>query len=133
MAGTTRGRQVFINQTVLDQADYFQMDGFTRVVGLTPAQLVGEVFFNNTSQPWVLTDGSSIIDSAIMSGKLYVNELVGQPGHYSVRFRPNAVGYWRVLLTYTAGQQISAQDYDVLAQGGPPTDQGLKATFTKPC
>lgn len=132
MAGTTRGRQVFVNQPVLDQADYFQTDGFTRVVGLTYALVSGEVYFNNVIQPWALADGSSVLDSGVVSGRLFFSEIPTQPGRYSVRFRPNAVGYWRVLLTYTAGQQIAAQDYDVITEA-PAFDQGLKATFTKPC
>ncbi len=133
MAATTRGRQVYVNQAVLDQADFFEPDGFTRVVGLTFGQVVGEMFFNNIPQAWVLADGVGVPDSQVVSGKVYYHEIANQPGHYSVRFRPNAVGYWRLLITYTAGQQITAQDYDVLAAQTTPTDQGLKATFVKPC
>ena len=48
-----------------------------------------------------------------------------------VRFRPNAIGYWRLLINYAVGTQISAQDYDVTPL--PPTvDTGLKASFVKP-
>jgi len=133
MSRTTRGRQVYVNQTVLDQADYFQVDGFTRVVGLTFGQIVGELFFNNAPQAWVVVDGSSVTDAQVVSGRVYFHEIGTQPGHYSVRFRPNAVGFWRLLMTYTVGQQIAAQDFDVLASQSTPTDQGLKATFTKPC
>ena len=129
--GTTRGRLVYANQTVDDQADFFQSDGFTRVTGLTPAQLTSQIFFDNQLQPWPLISGIGLTDTQIASGSIYWLEVPGSPGIYSVRFRPNSIGYWRLLITYTAGQQIMGQDYDV--SSAPPTvDQGLKASFLKP-
>lgn len=129
MAATTRGRLVRVNQTVIDQADYFQADGFTRVAGLTIVDVTSQIFFDNVLQPWILTDGTSVADNQVASGRLYFHEIPGTTGNYSLRFRPNAGGYWRVLLTYTSGQQILAQDYDVTAE--PLTVKGgLKASFT---
>jgi hypothetical protein len=67
----------------------------------------------------------------VASGKVYWQEVSGSPGIYNVRFRPNAIGYWRLLITYPVGTQISGQDYDVTPL--PPTvDTGLKASFVKP-
>ena len=128
---TTRGRLVQLNQTILDQADFFQSDGFTRVPGLTIIDLTSQVFFNNVIQAWPLTDGSSVSDSQVTAGFLYFNEITGTSGNYSIRFRPNSDGYWRTLLTYTAGQQILAQDYDVVAEPVQVSGGGLKAQFTK--
>lgn len=128
---TTRGRLVRNNETVRDQSDFFQSDGFTRVTGLTVGQIQGALFYNNTPQPWALTDGTGVTDTQIAAGKVYWNEVGGAPGYYSVRFMPNAVGYWRLLLTYSAGQQIEAQDYDVIDQS-PMVEQGLKSSFNKP-
>lgn len=129
---TTRGRLVQINQTIIDQADFFEVDGFTRVTGLTIADLTHELFFNNVLQPWPLVDGSSVSDAAVVSGNVYWNEVPGSPGFYNVRFRPNAIGYWRNLVTYTAGTQIMGQDFDVVSQV-PQAETGLRASFTKPC
>ncbi len=129
---TTRGRLVQINQTIIDQADFFEADGFTRVIGLTIADLTHEVFFNNVLLPWPLVDGSSISDSAVVSGNVYWNEVPGSSGFYNVRFRPNAIGYWRNIVTYTAGTQIMGQDFDVVSQV-PAGETGLRASFTKPC
>jgi len=129
---TTRGRLVSINQVVLDQADYFEQDGFTRVVGLTVADVISQLFFDNVEYPWPVTDGSSIRDANVTSGKIFFNEVPGAPGIYNVRFRPNATGYWRLLLTFTAGTQIMAQDYDVMAQNAPVM-AGIKTSFTKAC
>jgi hypothetical protein len=128
---TTRGRLVYANQTVDDQADFFQSDGFTRVTGLTPAQLTCQLFFDNQLQPWAFVTGANLTDTQIASGNVYWLEVPGSPGIYSVRFRPNALGYWRLLITYAAGMQISGQDYDVTA-APPSVDQGLKASFLKP-
>lgn len=127
---TTRGRIVQANQTVLDQVDFFQSDGFTRVTGLTTGQLVSQIFFNNQLQPWPLVSGLGVTDHQVVSGKVYFNEIPGSPGFYNVRFRPNAVGFWRNLLTYTAGTQIAGQDFDVVTQ--PTIDGGLNASFIKP-
>ena len=130
---TTRGRLVQNNQVVLDQADFFQTDGFTRVTGLTISDLVLDLFFQNVPQPWPLVSGLGVTDAQIASGKVYFHEVPGKPGYYNVRFRPNAVGYWRLILSYTVGTQIMGQDYDVTPQT-TSTDAGLKASFVKqPC
>src|SRR5574343_827655 len=93
-------RFIQVNQVVLDQADYFEADGFTRIPGLTIANLTSQLFFNNSQQPWVLTSGAGVADNQIVSGRIYFHEVPGSPGFYSIRFRPNAVGYWRLLLNY---------------------------------
>ncbi len=131
MSGTTRGRLVYANQTVVDQADFFQSDGFTRVTGLTVNNLVCQIFFDNQLQPWPFVTGANLNDTQIASGNVYWLEIPGNPGFYSVRFRPNAIGYWRLLITSTAGQQSLGQDYDV-SSAPPSVDQGLKASFLKP-
>ena len=127
---TTRGREVFVNHLVHDQVDYFQADGFTRVTGLTIPDVTLQVFFNNAAQSWPLTDGSSVGDGQVVSGRVYFNEVSGSPGIYNVRWRPNTTGYWRVLLTYGAGEQIMAQDFDVRAET-PQIEAGLRASFTR--
>ena len=57
---TTRGRLVYANQTVVDQADFFQSDGYTRVTGLVPANLVMQLFFDNQLQPWTFITGANL-------------------------------------------------------------------------
>ena len=130
MGTLLRGRAVDNNQTVLDQADFFLADGFTRAVGLGLPQITSQLFFQNVVQPWPLVSGVGVTDAQVVSGKVYWNEVPGSPGIYNVRWRPNAIGYWRLILTYTAGQQILAQDYDV--QTSAPASGGLKASFMKP-
>lgn len=126
---TTRGRLVFNNQVVYDQADYFQFDGYTRVAGLVPSDLVCEVYYNNSPQPWPLVSGSGVLEGQVASGHVYWDQIPGGP--YGVRWRPNAVGYWRVLIAYPHGTQVLAQDYDVNSGTGIiPPGGGLKASFT---
>jgi hypothetical protein len=129
VSAVVRGRIVKINQAVIDQADFFQVNGFTRVGGLTFGDLTSQLFYNNVPQPWPLANGAAISDGQVGVGKLYFHEIAGAPGNYSVRFRPNTAGYWRLILTYTAGQQIVAQDYDVMAE--PTQAGGLTASFTR--
>lgn len=126
---TTRGRLVRVNQTVIDQADYFQANGYDRVAGLTTADVELQIFYNNLLQPWILTEGVTVSDNQIAAGRVYFHEITGTSGNYSIRFRPNNPGYWRVILSYPVGQQILAQDYDVTAE--PLTiKQGMTASFT---
>lgn len=128
---TTRGRLVTQNQVVYDQVDFFQSDGFTRVTGLTFSGVVLNVFFENVAQPWPLVNGLGVMDAQVASGQVYFNEVPGSPGFYNVRWRPNALGFWRLLITYVPGQQIEAQDYDVV-QSLPVVESGLSASFIKP-
>lgn len=129
---TTRGRLVTNNQTVLDQADFFQSDGYTRIPGILPVQLVCQLFFQNLPQPWPIVSGSGVTDLQVVSGKVYWGEVPGNPGIYNVRWRPNATGYWRLIITYPSGLQIVAQDYDVVTSTNPTVEPGLKASFVKP-
>jgi len=128
---TTRGRLVYNNVVVYDQADFFQLDGYTRVPGLTPDQLGCEVYYNNTRQTWALISGSGIVETQVASGHVYWDTLGS--GSYGIRWRPNAVGYWRILITYAHGCQILGQDYDVNAGTGVMSPGGgLKASFVGP-
>lgn len=129
---TTRGRLIQINQVVFDQADYFQSDGSTREPGLGASDVTHEIFFKNILQPWPLVDGTSVTDAQVKSGNVYFNEVAGSPGFYNVRWRPNALGYWRLLITWAGPPiQIMAQDYDVVDQA-PSVASGLRSSFIKP-
>ena len=128
---TRGGRLIQVNQPILDQADFFEPDGFTRTTGLGVVDLSLNLFYKNGLLPWPLIDGSGVSDALVKSGSVYWNEIAGSPGLYSVRFRPNAVGYWRLLLNYTAGLQIMGQDYEVVAQI-PLVESGLLANFVSP-
>lgn len=130
MSLVTRGRLVRINETVYEQADFLDPDVFTRRAGLTLLDITSTLFFNNVLQPWTLTNGAPISDNLVTSGSVYFHEISGAPGYYSVRLRPNAAGYWRLVLSYAAGQQIVAQDYVVTADV-PQLQGGLTASFTK--
>lgn len=129
---TTRGRSVQVNQVVFDQADLFESDGSTRVPNLVPGDLTLQVFHSNLLQPWPLLDGTTVSDAQVKSGNVYWSEVVGSPGFYNLRWRPNAVGYWRLCLTYQGPPvQILAQDFDVVALVAAAAG-GLKASFVKP-
>lgn len=128
---TLQNRLVYANQVILSQADFFQPDNFTRVTGLTVAQLQLVVFHNNVAQPWSFVSGVGTTDVQVASGMVYWSEIPTNLGFYSVRWRPHALGYWRLVFTYTAGQQILSQDYDVVL-GGATYDSGLRESFIKP-
>lgn len=122
------GRLVPINRVVIDQADIFAPDDFTRITGLTVADITTTLFYNNMAQPWGLLSGSTVTDAQVAAGTVYFNEITGQPGFYSVRFRPNAVGFWRLILTYAVGSRTLGLGFDVIPEM-PLVASGLKASF----
>ena len=128
---STQDRSVASNQVVYGQVDFFQVDGFTRVTGLTPSGVLVNTFFNNLPQPWAVVNGLGVMDAQITSGYIYFNEVPGSPGYYNIRWRPNAVGFWRIITTYVPGQQIEIQNFDIFAAPSP-IDSGLSASFIKP-
>lgn len=129
MSTIFRSRVVRINQPVRDQADFFEGDGFTRQAGLTIADVTSALFYDNVPLPWVLTDGAPVSDSQVKAAYVYFHEIAGAPGYYSLRFRPNAAGYWRLCMVYGAGEQLLAQDYDVTSEALQMRG-GLTASFT---
>lgn len=112
-----------------DQVDYLQGDFFTRIVGLTNANLTLSAFYNNTVLAWTLASGVGVTDAQILPGRVYFHEIT--PGYYSLRFKPNVAGYWRFVFDYPTGTQSITLDYDIL---DPVTlgSTGLKASFVKP-
>lgn len=128
---SSRIRTVLHNKVVLDQAEFLTGDEYTRVAGLTSSNLNLKAFFNNVLQPWSLVAGSSVSDNLIKSGSVYWSEIPGAPGYYNVRFRPNAIGHWRLALNYDVGTQSVILGFDVVEQP-PSIDNGLTASFVKP-
>lgn len=118
-----------VNTTVIDQVDFLQGDFYTRVTGIVLAGVTVDVFFNNTRIAWPKIDGSGVTDQQVTSGSIYFHEF--ESGYYSVRFRPNALGFWRVIVSYPTGTQSVSLDYDIV----PPADMypsGLRAKFIQP-
>jgi hypothetical protein len=119
-------RVVPTNTLVYDQLDWFQGDFFTRIGGLVPADLAFVVFVNNTVTAWPLTSGVGVTDAQVQAGRVYFQELA--TGYYGVRFRPNALGYWRLDFRYAAGVQTVSLDYDVVTKLDMAAT-GLHASF----
>ena len=128
---TTRSRLVRSNETVLNQVDILQNDAYTRVVGLGTSDVTVTVFFQNQAQPWPTVLGTTVTDTQVASGSIYFNEIPGSAGYYNLRFRPNSVGFWRLVLAYPAGSQLFALDFDVTTLL-PQSTPGLIASFVKP-
>lgn len=125
----SRTRVVAANEVVFDQADLFEGDAFTRVAGLVPSDVTPLLFFNNVVQSWTLVSGAGTSDAQVASGTLYWDVLPGLTGFYGIRFRPQGVGHWRLVLSYPAGTQTWGLDYDVLPSGLSGT--GLSASFVR--
>ena len=129
MATSFRTRRIASNETVYDQADFFQGNGYDRVTGILINQITAKLFFNNLPQPVSILDGSNITDSLVAAGFVYWQEIGGAAGYYNVRWRPSAVGHWRLVLSYPTGTQSLVLDYDVEAEVDAGFSGGLKASF----
>ena len=125
------GRQVPTNETVCAQADFFQPDLYTRITGIPFSQVTVQVFWQNAAQPWPVVTGEGVTDAQVVSGRVYWNEIPGAPGFYSLRFRPNAAGYWRLVTDYPTGQQVVAQEFDVTPRQAAAS--GLQSSTVKGC
>ncbi len=113
MATTNRTRAVQVNQVIFDQVEILQADLFTRVSGLTVANVSLTLTYNNDVVSWPLISGVGIIDSQVVVGNVYWNEL--SSGAYGLRFFPNALGTWSIEIAYSAGSpnQRVTVTYDV--------------------
>lgn len=127
------GRSIQAGHAVHDQIDFYESSSsFIRVPGITLDKLAFFVFYNNSLLSWSAADGSYTPDANLTSGYVLFNEISGSPGFYSIRFFPDRVGYWRIIVynTLTNAQQI--RDYDISpAQNQYVNSTGLNASFIK--
>ncbi len=127
------GRLLSAGSLVRDQIDlYLPAGSVNRVVSYSVSGLTLSLFFNNSLVAWPLADGALVPDSSVSAGTVYFNEIQGSPGFYAVRFFPNAVGFWRAVLTAAALQTDRVLEYDVVPAGSfSPSQGGLVASFDK--
>jgi len=111
---------------VLEQVDLFLADGKTRAQDVTQADLQLRVFLNGTQVDWPLVSGQGVQDTRVTAGRVYWTEF--SAGFYDIRFFPNRVGTWRVVLTYPAHDQAISLSYDVAPQY-QSTPSGMSTSF----
>ncbi len=124
---TAAPRVVPANRMILDPVDLFLSDGKTRSQDVVPSQLQLKVFHNATELNWSLVSGVGITDPRIVSGKIYWTEF--SAGFYNIRFFPNALGLWRILLTYPLHNQAVSLTYDVST--AMAVVSGLRVSFIR--
>lgn len=116
-------RLVHAQALIYDQLDFFLSN--TRI-SVPISSLQSKLFVNNQLLPWTLEDGTAIVDSSISASKIYYNEIAGNPGYNSLRFFPDRVGFWRLIITYSMIEII--KEYDVTSAKN--STGGLNASFT---
>ena len=121
-------RSVVPGKVVFDQVDWFLGDGKTRAQDVTISDLELRVYVGGSQLNWSLISGSGIPDVRVTSGKVYWTEF--SAGFYSVRFFPNLVGLWRIVLTYPTHNQAISLTYDVAPAVSSP-GVGVRASFSK--
>jgi hypothetical protein len=122
-------RTVVAGQPIFQQVDLFLPDGITRAQGVSPLQLLSKLHFNTTDTAWPIVSGVGVKDLQVAAGRVYWEEF--SAGYYSLRFFPNQVGIWRLIVTWPGGNQAVSQTYDVVAKPAFPGALGLRASFVK--
>jgi len=122
-------RTVNVSRLVLDQVDLFMPDGHTRSQGVTVGDLNLKIFFNGSQIEWPLVSGTGIQDLQVTAGRVYWTEFL--TGFFTLRFFPNVVGAWRILLTYPVYDQAVSLSYDVAQPTSVPISSGIRASFVR--
>lgn len=119
---------------IRDQVDYYNPSGSTnRAIGITFSQITLQIFVDNSKLLWPIVDGTLIADSSISAGNVYLNEIPGSPGYYSIRFFPDKIGFWKLSILNTTLNQEITKEYDIVPAGTfGPTSSGLNASFFRP-
>lgn len=113
---------------IQEQVDLFLEDGKTRAQGVVPADLQLKIFLDGSQVDWPLLSGVGINDPRVTAGRVYWSEFT--TGFYYVRFFPNRVGTWRLVITYPAKDQAVSLSYAVSPQyASPPL--GMRASFLR--
>jgi len=121
-------RTIIAGKLAFDQLDFITPGTIQRVSGIQVSDLSALLFWNGSVTSWALADGSSIQDCSIAAGSVYFNEVIGVTGYYLVRFLPDKIGYWRLVVRHAGMGVEQIRDYDAVAAG--PTFSGLNASFT---
>ncbi len=123
-------RSVNSGSVIYSQVDFFSPPGsYIRIPSIAASSVSIKIFCNNKSLGWTVVDGSNIQDSGVSSGNIYFNEITSGTGFYSIRFFPNKIGFWRIIVSHSSGEQIL--EFDVSPQSGS-SQPGLIASFNKP-
>jgi hypothetical protein len=124
------GRIISAGSLARAQADFFFPTGSSnRITNILYSSIQSKLFFNNSILPWQLVDGTSVLDSSISAGKIYFNEISGNLGYYSVRFFPDKIGFWRLILKNISSDPEVVLEFDTTSPQAP--SGGLNASFTK--
>lgn len=115
-------RLVHAQALIYDQLDFYA--GTTRI-SVALASLQSRLFVNNQLLSWTLEDGVLVADSSISATKIYYNEISGSAGYNSIRFFPDRVGFWRLVISYSTTEII--KEYDVTS--AKSATGGLNASF----
>jgi len=122
-------RIVSVSKLVFDQVDLFRPDGKTRAQGVLVGDLNLKLFFKGTRIEWPLISGTNVQDLQVTAGQVYWTEF--ETGFYNLRFYPNVIGAWRILLTYPVYDQAVSLSYDVAQPTFVPISSGIRASFFK--
>jgi hypothetical protein len=114
---------------ILNQVDLFLADGKTRAQDVQTTDLLLRVYVDDSPLGWTLVSGVGVPDVRVAAGRVYWTEF--STGFYSIRFFPNALGVWRILLTFPAHDQAVSLSYSVVPQVRNDLGSGMRASFIR--
>ena len=106
-------RVIPVGLVVQDQLDFYSLNG-QRNPNYNAGLLEVAVFANNEWRAWPITDGSSVQDTQVEAGIVYFNAISGAAGYYALRFFPDRIGYWRIVVRDSVLGQEQILQYDVI-------------------
>jgi len=128
-------RLVAAGSIIYDQLDFYNPVGsINRVPGVLVSSITLKLFVNNVESPWPLVDGSFVPDSSVCAGQIFFNETAVNSTFYSLRFFPDRIGFWRLILRSVDFGVEFIHEFDVVPAGSfAPTGPvgGLNASFVK--
>lgn len=124
-------RLIEAGEIVFDQLDFYQSVFPNRIEDIPVSSLEFKVFNNNMLMPWTFVDGTNVQDGQIAANVLYFNQISGNPGYYQIRFFPDRIGFWRVIVKYPTFSIEIIREYDAKPNSSVcDTGGGLQASFT---
>jgi hypothetical protein len=122
-------RVCYSGKMILNQVDLFLADGKTRAQDVQTTDLLLRVYVDDSPLGWTLVSGVGVPDVRVAAGRVYWTEF--STGFYSIRFFPNALGVWRILLTFPAHDQAVSLSYSVVPQVRNDLGSGMRASFIR--
>lgn len=108
-------RRLIVNQLAYDTViPTLNGDSARPVTGLTYSNFTADVVINGGYMPWEVLSSANVNVMDVLPNKIYVNEVSIGSGVYSIKWWPSQVGFFHIIMKWTAGNQYYDMKYDIV-------------------